>query len=189
VVGKKEHGERLYIGIKNGGYQFPLLLADKGGLFLDHNQFCVRQLNSVFSPKLEIDWAQIPSRFVPIDQDSELWEVAEVIIPKILQYMTERRPRVKVIEISHDVFSTWLIMGKPARDQSISKIRDTLRAAAQSHFRQYLRWMGRIDSVEIMANPLDLQPDKRTTAYRNLRTAQKNFIDSLKSGGQPLLPL
>ena len=192
VIGKSEHGERLLIGISDGGYQFPLLLKDQDGLYLDHNQFRIRQLNSLFSPELEIDWAQVPSRFVPIDKDSELWEVAEVVIPQILRYMTQRRPLVKVEDICQDehVCVTWSLMGKPAKSEFRSKIQEVLTEAIRQHFRLYLRWMKRGDSIQILNNPLELQSDKRTSAYRKLRTAQKDFIESLKTGGGQLqLPL
>ena len=44
--------------------------------------------------------------------------------------------------------------------------------------------------VEIIANPLDLQPDKRTAAWRKLRSAQKDLIEGLRTGGGQLqLPL
>jgi hypothetical protein len=195
VVGKSEFGERLRIGIANDSYPFPLLLADEDGLALDHNEFRISQLNSLFSPRLEIDWGKVPSRFVPIDRDSELWEVAEVAMPMVLHYMTERRPIVRVEGLCQDICTTWDIVGRPARNEFRSKIRDVLHEAIRRHFKPYLRWMKRGDSMQITANPLDLQPDKRTAAYRRLRTAQEDLIEDLRtehsanSDGQLKLPL
>jgi len=129
--------------------------------------------------------------FVPIDQDSELWEVAEVVMPKILEYMAERRPFVNVEEICQDICVTWGIMGEPAKNQSRSKIKNILREATRQNFRPYLRWTTRPrDGVGIIANPLDLKPDKRTAAWRKLRSAQRDLIEGLRTGGGQLqLPL
>lgn len=196
IVGRSKHGERLRIGIVDGGYEFPLLLANDDGLSLEHSEFRVSPLNSEFSSGLNIDWAKIPSIFAPIDEESDLWEVAEVIMPKILDYMTQRMPSVKIENLCQDVCSlTWTIMGRPAKDGIRGKVQDVLHEAMRQHFKSYLRWMKRGDSIQIVANPLDLQPDKRTAAYRKLLTAQKNLIESLRTGqgpdsdGQLQLPL
>jgi len=182
VVGRDEHADRLRMGIERGAYTFPLLVADDDGLALSHNQFQISQLSSLFSPKLEINWSRVPSRFVPLDSDSPLWEVAEVLAPKILHYMSERRPRVTLEQICADVCNTWSIMGTPVKDAFRGKVREVLVQAAHRHFGAYLRWVGAAHSIEIVANPLDLEPDKRTAVYRRLRTAQKMFIETLRSG-------
>ncbi len=182
VVGQGEHGERLRMGIDNSGYSFPLLLADHEGLVLDHNQFQISQLNSIFFPKLGINWNRVPSNFVPLNGDSALWEVAEKVIPKVLEYMLDRRPHVSMDEISRDICITWDIMGRQPRNEIKAKVRKVLREAASRHFKAHLRWIGPRDRVEIVANPLELQSDKRTATYRNLLTAQKRLIESLRTG-------
>jgi hypothetical protein len=182
VVGRDEYGDRLRIGIDGGGYPFPMLLADDEGLALRHNQFEIAQLTNLFSPRLAIDWDQVPSRFVPLDRDSELWEVAEVLAPKLLHYMWERRPQVALEQICADICNTWSIMGPPAKDALKRRVREALSLAARQHFRQYLRWVAAVSRIEIVANPLELEPDKRTAAYRKLKTLQKKFIDSLRTG-------
>lgn len=182
VIGLIEFGDRLRIGIDKVDHSFPLLLKDNDGLSLDYNKFSIPELNRIFSPRIKINWDRVPTRFVPLDYQSEPWEVAEVIMPKILEYMTERRPRVIISKICQDICITWDIMGKPGRDEFISNIRKVLQEASRSNFNAFLRWNGKLDSLEIVANPLDINAAKRTSAYRKLRTAQKDFIDRLKTG-------
>ena len=182
VVGRDEHVDRLRMGLDAGGYAFPLLLADGEGLALSHNQFQIPQLANLFSPRLSINWDQVPSMFVPLDADSALWEVAEVVGPKMLQYMCERRPQVALNDICADICNTWGIMGQPPKEALRRRVREVLSLAARQHFRAYLRWVGAVGRIEIVANPLDLEPDKRTVAYRKLRTVQKKFIESLRIG-------
>ena len=186
IVGKNEHGERLRMGITGGDHQFPLLLVDEDGLLLGYGNFQLSELDSLFSPRLDIDWEQVPYGFVPVNEDSKPWEIAEVVMPIVLRYMTERRPSARVPDICQDICTTWGIMGTPARDQTKSKVRNVLHEAARQHFKPYLRWVKPMDGVEIVANPLDLKPDKRTTEYRKLRRAQEHFIEDLRVPGQQL---
>ena len=66
-----------------------------------------------------------------------------------------------------------------------------LRESARQNFRPYLHWTRKPkDGVEIIDNPLNLQSDKRTAAYRKIQTAQRDFIEGLRTGGGQLrLPL
>jgi hypothetical protein len=182
LVGQDDYGDRLLIGISDGGYPFPLILADNEGLMLSHSGFQVSDLTNLFSSKLKIDWSRVPSRFVPLNEESALWEVAEVVTPRILQYMIERRPMVDVQEICPNICNTWGIMGQQAKIKFKSKVQDVLSAAARHQFKDYLRWVQN-KGLEIVANPLEIDIDKRSAAYRKLRTIQKKFIGSLKKGG------
>ena len=75
-------------------------------------------------------------------------------------------------------------MGKSSREAFRNKVQGVLGQAVDQHFRGYLRWTpSRRDSIDIVANPLELGADKRTAEYRKLRTAQKKFIKSLQGDG------
>jgi hypothetical protein len=191
IVGLDEFRERLKIGIDNVGYPFPLLVKNKEGLALDYNEFSVILLNSIFAPVLEIDWDKISTRFVPLDKESEPWEIAEVVIPKIMQFMTERRPRISLEELCQAVCETWGIMSSPGREDFQKKVREVLKEASYSNFSSYIKWNRSPEGVEIIGNPLELDTDKRSGAYRKLLTAQKNFLEKLKTGltGMQQLPL
>ncbi len=182
ILGKDEYKDRLCIGIKEGGYSFPLLLTSQEGITLAYNNFHISELYRVFSPLLKINWSRLSSRFVPLNSESELWELAEVVMPKVLHYMTERRPRVRIEDICQDICITWSMMGDPGRNEIRTKIREVLRQASASDFVQYLRWNKGADSLEIIVNPLDFGTDKRTAAYRKLRTIQNHLINKLKTG-------
>jgi len=184
LVGQSEYGERLCIGISEGGYIFPLVLADNEGLFLSYNQFQEPKVTNVFSSKLNINWPRVPTRFIPLNNDSAPWEIAEVVIPKILEYMNERRPFVSVRDICIGICNNWSSMGRQPKGEIESKVQDVLIRAARGHFKEYLRWIR--NGVEIVANPLNFDTDKRTVVYRKLRTAQKNFIKSLRTGREQL---
>lgn len=182
LVGQAEHEERLGKGLSEGGYSFPLLAAHDDGLALSLNQFLPAELNTLFAPTLKIDWDRVPTGFVPLDADSELWEVAEVVVPKVLQYLSERRPVVRPGEVCQDVCIVWGSMGSPAKELMEKKVLAVLREAARRHFKPYLRWQSHAGFFEVVDNPLDLKPDRRTAVYRKLQSAQKRFIKRLRRG-------
>ena len=183
VVGRAEHKERLQKGLSEGDYSFPLLVANDDGLALSLNQFRPRELSALFTPTLGIDWEQVPTGFVPLDGDSELWEVAEFVVPKVLQYLSERRPVVRPKEVCQDVCCVaWGSMGQPAREVMEKKVLAVLREATRRHFKPYLRWQRHTGFFHVVDNPLDLAPDKRTVAYRKLQNYQRRFIERLKKG-------
>lgn len=182
IIGRSEYGDRLRIGIEHGHFPFPLLLVAMDGIGLSYNAFKVPQLNALFSPKLELDLRRVPSRFVPLDASSDLWEVAEVVMPKVLQYMTERRSRVDIAVVCQDICDTWSIMGQPARQAVTEKLVEAIRQASRMHFKKYIRLAANRGSFEIINNPLDLTSSKRTAVYKKLLSAQKSLLQAMRTG-------
>lgn len=185
VVGKSDYADRLKTGIKQDNYAFPLLVVDEQGLKLVHNKFALDELTQIFSPLLSVDLAKAPTGFVPFDENSELWEVAECVIPMIIEYMSRRETRLLLDKLAGDAVPTWDIMGGRHRKSLRAKIFDVVEQAAKTHFRKYLRrnkaaeGRTKTKTWEIVSNPLDLQSDKRTREYRALLKGQKEFIQAL----------
>jgi hypothetical protein len=50
-----------------------------------------------------IDWTKVPTGFVPIDDASALWEVAEIVIPKVLEHMARRQSLVRLDQLCQDI--------------------------------------------------------------------------------------
>ncbi|MGB8991706.1 MAG: hypothetical protein WCD80_06590 [Desulfobaccales bacterium] len=194
IVGKNEHRERLKIGIEKRGYTFPLILETGKGLKLFYNQFQVSETTNIFKPLLKVNWKYIPRSFVPVNSESDLWEIAELLLPKILKYLKEKRTTIDIEEICQDCCITWDIMGKPGKDDFRSNLKKVLAKAARHEFRGIFRSGGRkFINLEIINNPLDTDMDKLPRVFRNLREKQKKFIERLRTGkafkGQMELPL
>lgn len=191
IIGRMEFVERLKKGIEEGGHAFPLLVVEHDGIVLAANEFSNPSLNEVFTPKLEIDFSQQPTLFVPFDQDSELWVVAERVMPEVLVYMLERRPRVLLAALAQDTVETWTIMGRAHQDRLRSKIKVVLRQASGHEFRKYLRYNRAASSRtrtavwDIANNPLDLTLDRRSREFRHLQRQQERFIEALRTGKRP----
>ena len=184
IVGQSEHIDRLRIGVDGAGHPFPILITDDAGISLAHNALKVGELQRGFVPTLEISWSRVPTGFVRIDVSSELWEVAEVLGPKLLSYMMERRPRIALTEVYPDLCEAWSCLGSPFQDQIRAKVKRVLKEAQAGPFKPYLK----MDAGDILFidNPLYFGTDRRSNAYRTLKTAQRNLIDQLRSGvGRP----
>lgn len=66
IIGLAEHADRLVIGIEQGAYNFPVLVRSDAGLAKVRNTFTAEQTERVFQPRLEIDWATIPTYLYPL---------------------------------------------------------------------------------------------------------------------------
>ena len=183
IVGKSEHAARLQIGITTSGHSFPLISATDTGMSLTTGSFQVTGLTKALTPELPIDWGAVPTSFVPIDQDSLLWEVAEIVIPQLLAAMAVRSPVVRPIDLAGEVCKTWSMMGTPARNQIVARISEILERAATSEFKEFLAWNRQQRTLRIKANPLDFGADKQSAAYKRLLAAQGDFLKRLR--GQP----
>ena len=183
IVGQAEHFERLKLGIE-GKYPFPLLVADESGLRLALNKFSCDKLNQVFSPGLKIDWNSAPMGYVPISEASDSWEVAERIIPHILQKMLLQASRVNASTLCAAICPLWDSIQKNAQSEILANVCETLRKAAASEFQAFLYWkkLGNDCVVEFVNNPIKVHGTKRQAAYRRLQKASRDFRDRLLSG-------
>lgn len=185
IVGLREHENRLVMGVTDGAYTFPVLSVDPDGITLCHNSFECKELTSVFSPKLLVDMSRIPMRLVPFNGDSMLWEVAEAVIPQLLEYMSRRLPHVDARQVSSDICrETWSIMGNRSRTDVETKVIQVLKLAANGSFKRYLKWEAARKFIAFQNNPLQLGSDKRTTEFRKLEKLARGFIDSLRRNNE-----
>ncbi|HXK39514.1 MAG TPA: hypothetical protein VJ837_01660, partial [Candidatus Paceibacterota bacterium] len=185
VVGLQEHEERLTIGITAGGHSFPLVLAFPDGLALRLNSFRVGELNDGLAPKLLIDMSRAPMSFVPFERGSPLWMVAETIIPRLLKHMLNRSSRVDAAALAADAVPTWPIMSPQQKNEIAKAVRDVLIEAEKVRFARFIKRRGNSPEWDIVENPLDLETDKRSREYRNLRKAHENLLSDLRAGVRP----
>jgi hypothetical protein len=71
IIGQNEHAERLMIGMNGGGYLFPLLVKDDGGLALVYGAFSRIDLNQLFSPA-PVGQQSARSSWVGFDPDAAM---------------------------------------------------------------------------------------------------------------------
>ena len=187
IVGTKENASRLAMGI-NQKYSFPLLAVHDDGVSLELNQFNQSELNKTFSPKLTFDISKTPTQLVPFDHNSEFWEIAERIIPQIIQYMTQAASRFTLDQLARECVPVWEVTMAPAyKKQLKTKIMQVVDAAAQHEFNQYFardhNAAKRIGPAwNITYNPNKLRFNKRSSEYRKLLTIHVKFIEALRTG-------
>ena len=179
VIGKEENRERLMIGIREEGHTFPLIVADDQGLELVLSAFSEGSFDAVMRPRFDFDWAAVSMAWVPFDHGSDLWEIAEVIIPQVLKRMRRREPRIEARSVCAEVPS-WDCIGPPERNQMQTKVSAVMREAAHHEFRDYFRF--RNDGIDVTNNPLELGVGATTPSLRRLRRLQRDFITRLEGG-------
>jgi hypothetical protein len=188
VIGLQEHAERLMMGLAQGPYTFPFVLVTDGGLAIHHNRFQLNQTDAVFRPLLAINWDNIPHQFFPVDADSELWEFAELVTPKVLELMGKGEGRILPRDLEETILC-WNVLSRDYQHQLRTKLCNTLDRACQRQFEPYIRRnrdhgagerLGR--HWEIINNPIAGSSDKRQKEWKKLGALYKQFVEFLRIG-------
>jgi hypothetical protein len=180
-VGHSSERDRLRIGIVATACGFPLLLLESDGLQLELNEFVVETLTQEFRSRLRFNVETAPTGYVPIGPDSELWEVAEVVMPVVISGMHERKSRMSVSEVAADAcHETWGVLDRSARTDIKVKTGAVLQQAARREFSDHLTYSGASRMLTITRGPLDLAPSRRTSALQTLIRAQSQMLDRLR---------
>ncbi|RLC64196.1 MAG: hypothetical protein DRI48_07805 [Chloroflexi bacterium] len=192
VIGKLGFQERLELGLRNGGFPFPLLLVGQNNIQLAMNTFQRSQLNEIFQRGLTYEPDTVPMSYVPFDVDSAPDLVGESVIPKVLEYMHQRKSQVLLESLCHDVVPMYSLMGPDYKEQMRKKVKRVMRKASETKFSHYLKWnseakaLTSTDTWDIVNNPISLSTDKRTQEYQRLRGLQSAFLQDLRSGQERL---
>lgn len=185
IVGRAEHTDRLRMGIDKSGHPFPLLAADDAGIRLAHNRFSCHKLNDVFLPGLALDLRGAPMSFVPISDTSAPWEVAEVVLPRILERMLQRDALVKSSTLCTSICPIWDVLHRDVQNAIKRRVCEVLQQAAMAEFQPFLTWRKTQNddcAVDFSGNPVSLHGSRRDGALRRLRNAQRDLIDRLQQG-------
>ena len=188
VIGLQEHAERLAMGIAQGPYTFPLLLVTEDGLAIQENRFQPNETDAVFRPLLAIDWGNIPNYFFPVDVDSELWQFAELVIPRALELMGNGESRILQSDLEETVHC-WNVLSPEYQRRLRTKLCDTLDRACQKQFEPYIR-RNRVHGArerlgrhwDIIENPIAGSSDKRAKEWKKLGSLYKQFVEFLRTG-------
>jgi len=196
IIGLDEHRERLPIGIRDGGYNFPVLVIVPDGIEIVLNAFHMEQTDAVFRPRLEVNWATAPTWFFPLDSESELWEFAEHAIPLVLEDMQKGVPRILANDLAKRMVPHWDTMRNDYKALLLRKIETVMDRAERREFRKNLAKNTKAKRAthtatwDVRENPLLEEADKRHKAFRTLRKQQASLIAYFKSDQrQEELPL
>lgn len=186
VVGDEAFEVELTGQLAAAPHTAPLLFGTATGIRLAANDFARQPITDVFTPELGIDWASAPTAFVPVDAESENWEVAEITMPMVIAQMAQRSPELTVAQLSQDICSlTWGSMGAPGQQAVRAKVRAVLEDAAAREFSSWLEIRGQAQShatVLIRNNPFGEDPRDRAAALQRLRRQQTTLLERLKQG-------
>jgi hypothetical protein len=190
IVGRTDWEERLKIGAAK--FRFPLVVSGPDSIWLSLNEFKVNKLTKALEhPGLKIEMELIPLSFVPFNESSELWEVAQIVIPEIIKQMVSREPLVLLEEVCKTTIRGWQTVSASRRPVFRNKVHDVLREASSNEFKRYLSLKpgakAKLGTTtwEIKNNPLDLSSTRRSREFRRLKSLQQDFVLALRTGRRP----
>ncbi|MPZ48251.1 MAG: hypothetical protein GEU75_02880 [Dehalococcoidia bacterium] len=178
VMGSAEHQDRLETGVTESGFAFPLVLADKDGIYLHLYSFKTPSVDGVLTPRLEIDMDQVPA-FVPVDVESTIVTLAEVVIPYVITSLFQRPAQIRLESICMGICpATWDSMGTEPKGVIRGKVRDVLRRASTARFVDTFHFTNN-DILEIRNNPLELGARMQSREFQSLKRRQEEFLQDL----------
>jgi hypothetical protein len=190
----RDNVERIKIGFNKCQCKFPLIVADDRGLNLELNQFKLGKLNEIFSPSLLINMSLCPTCHVPISDTSADWEVADIVIPKLIERMLKRDTMVGISSLCPSVFPLWDNMTSTARAPAQARVCQILEQAAAGEFGTFFRYRSKNAEcqIDINFNPVDVHGSARRGGLLRLQNAAKTFKERLVRGQKyvydPYLP-
>jgi hypothetical protein len=190
IIGREEYAERFAMGVDEGRYPFPVLLVSDDGITIHRNRFLPEQTDVIFRPRLEIDWGNVPSKFFPVDVDSEPWEFAELVIPMVLEQMGNGETRILERHLEETI-PCWSMMPGDYQRRVRTKMFEVMDQASRRQFQPYLRENRDRAARErlrrhwdIVENPLAGSSDRRTKEWKAMGTLYKQFVEFLRTGRQ-----
>ena len=179
VFGLAQHRESLVEGLEEAHLRYPLLLINGSGLVLAANSFSKAALSKVFFPRLEVPWGTIPRSWIPFNDDSNLLEVADAVIPEVVARALKGETRIEAGDLcgSHPL---WDILGKPGRDHMKGQVCEALTAAAEDEFQGHFGLDGEV--VVLYPGRATDTPNRKASWLRKLLQLQRDFLDRLGDG-------
>ena len=185
MAGKSDHVARLTLGMRNVGSEFPLLATTDAGLELVENGFHSRAIAAVFDPVLKIDWDLVPSQYLPIDGEAEPWEYAEQVLPRIFEYIGERRLGFMVDELCSDICPfTWSRLGPPGQDAIRARTGELLSDISRRELNEFVSFDRGRRRATFNNNPYDLPFGQQGAAVRRLQTAHRRLMARMTSAAE-----
>ncbi|WP_325310483.1 hypothetical protein [Longimicrobium sp.] len=185
VNGDEKYTTSLQIGIDRGPYNFALIVKTPKGLRLVHNSLHVEDLNNHFTTGLFIDWDTVPNSFIPIDAESALWEVADIVLPHVLALMTKRIPEIQLRDLcARTCEASWSVIGPKGQNDILLKVRKVLLAAATSEYKPFLQIQQNWNTVQIHNNPLEFGATSRSKIFQRFTSLQRRFVNRLRTGSE-----
>ncbi len=166
----------------------PLIEVKADCLKLKKNKFSRVELNSVFNTGISVNYEEIPCHFIPFDNETPSWIVAEKITPILLSFLFDNKSFFTVEEILEKIIPMWEQLSDEAKrelKQSVSKVLDI---AAGFEFNGFIRKNRGIsqrthtETWDVEFNPLKRSPSKRSKSWRQFQSRQKSLIERLRTG-------
>lgn len=141
IVGKEEFGARLLIGSKRlPDAKRVMLLVTPKGLAHNENSFSDEELSLSFSPELILDWDVVPTSYLPVDHESELWEFAAYLFPELVAAILRDSRELSLDEAAKSFIRHWALISPAYQNRLKAKIEEALTRGIQIGFSRFLSY-------------------------------------------------
>jgi hypothetical protein len=179
LVGKVRSRERLRNGIDKAGTDNPLILIDSDGVVIDMGKLSADLLDAALRPRLDVDMSACPSGYVQYGLESDVCEIAEAVVPKIVAAIARKETAITIQDICSQSHGSWGLLGSVGRRALRTRVEQVLSQAAKAELKDVFE----VRSGDVIVRDPVLSNDKRERR-KNLgliRRKQAEFLARLRS--------
>jgi hypothetical protein len=165
----------------------PVVSVGSDQVQLVHGSFSLSELNEAFRQPLSTEGVP-PPEYIPYDGDSDVFTTARVVLPHIVQYMSEERAQFSADDLILSSLQSYSSALADKEKQRIrTNIRKVLSAAAKLEWKGVIRRKkGSASQVwRILKNPFKRAPAQKARGLQALARAQDQFLARLSGGALP----
>lgn len=183
-VGLEEHRPRLETGMRNLGFEAPLLTIDDGRARL--TGAAGTDGIQEFDERHDGGWP--PGRIL-VDHQSSDEQLSELIIPELISGQASDRDSVSVDAICEHILPEWPILSRGAQGDFRGRVAEAVRALAAQEFRGQFRFEpaggSAVGRVVFAVRPAGMDPRGRTQAWQ---AQQRRAARAMSREPKPAIP-
>lgn len=186
VLGRADESELLKRALAPRAHAFPLLALSASKIRLVYNSFTPSEVNVTFALGVNVQAERAPREFLPLYLGSSDRELAESVVPVLVDYMVLGRREFNALEVARDVMPAWEAFSAGAQMRLTERVSLLLQVASAWELKDYLAHRGA--SWELRRLLRGLQEEERSLILDDLREQAARLFRRVEAGMQLILP-
>lgn len=186
ILGRAADSEILKRALAPREHAFPLLVLSGSSLRLVYNSFTPSEANVTFAVGVQAEAGRSPREFLPLYLSSTDRELAESVVPVLVDYMVLGRREFTAQEVAREVMPAWEALTVAAQHKVTERVTLLLQVAAAWELKDYLG--GRDHGWELRRPLRGLGGEEQGEILDDLRERAARLFRRVEEGMQLMLP-
>lgn len=186
LLGRAADAETLKRALAPRAHAFPLLILSPEALRLLYNSFTPSEVNVTFALGVPLDQALAPRELLPLYPGSSDRELAESLVPLLVDYMARGRQEFTAREAARELTPGWEALPGHRQQSLEERVELALQVAAARELGDYLGRGG--EAWKLRLSLRGKEPAERQQILGHVRRQAEALYLRLEDGMQLILP-